>query len=320
MKVLRIVRSRQMERQVRTRSRLFSALAGRWFVWIGGVAIAIGGLLFVKYAYDNGLISPVMQIVLGIAAGLASSGLIPFVSSFACFAVCKTYDQLRMSVAYPGMNVKVVTSHGGISVGEDGASQQSIEDIALMVTLPHFIVAVPSDQYAASALIRQAAAIDAPVYIRTCRPKTPIVHAENGKFSFGKGVRLRKGKDVCLIANGLMVFEALQAAERLAREGILASVVDMHTIKPLDEELIVEEARLTGAIVTAEEHQIWGGLGAHTAQLVASRCPVPVQCVAIQDTYAESGHPDELLEKYGLTASHIHQAALKAVKQKKQGR
>jgi len=254
--------------------------------------------------------------MIGIAGGLASCGKIPFVSSFACFAACKGYDQLRMSVAYPGLAVNIVASHGGITVGEDGASQQSIEDVALMTSLPHFIVAIPSDEHCARALVRQCVEAKQPIYIRTCRPKAPIIHEESQKFQFGKGIRLREGNDISLVANGLLVAAALDAADSLAKQGIQASVVEIHTIKPLDKELLVEEAERTGAVVTAEEHQIWGGLGAHVAQLLSQHAPVPVEYVAIQDTYAESGQPAELLKKYHLDSESIVQAALRAIKRK----
>lgn len=254
--------------------------------------------------------------MVGIAAGLASQGKIPFLSSFACFLVNKGFEQLRMSVAFPGLNVKVVTSHGGISVGEDGASQQSIEDIALMCSLPFFKVMVPSDEYCARALVMEAVKIKGPVYIRTGRPKAPIVHHQETLFKIGKGVQLRNGTDVAIIANGLLVWEAMAAAEQLASQGIQASVIDLHTVKPLDEPLLISLARKTGAVVTAEEHQIWGGLGGAVSRFLATHEPTPVACVAIEDTYAESGKPDELLKKYGLTASHIIKAAQEVLKRK----
>ena len=254
--------------------------------------------------------------MVGVAAGLASSGKIPFVSSFACFLVCKSYDQLRMAVAFPELNVKVVTSHGGISVGEDGASQQSIEDIALMTSLPGFAVMVPSDAVQTKALVHEAARHVGPVYIRTGRPKTPVIYPEKTTFQIGKGVRLREGKDVTLIANGLLVFEALAASEQLKAEGIEAGVVDLHTVKPLDRKLLLEEAARTHAFVVCEEHQIWGGLGSAVARLVSEEQPVVMEFVAIQDTYSESGAPDQLMEKYGLTAPHIVKRAKRAVARK----
>lgn len=247
--------------------------------------------------------------MVGIAGGLAASGKIPFVSSFACFVVCKAYDQLRMSVAFPELNVKIVASHGGISVGEDGASQQAIEDFALMTSLPGFVVMNPADAFAAKALVREAAKRKGPVYIRTGRPKAPLIHNEKTRFEIGKGIRLREGKDVTLIANGLLVFEALLAEEKLRLEGIEASVIDLHTVKPLDRDLLVEEAQRTHAFVVCEEHQIWGGLGSAVARLISQESLIPIEFVAIQDTYAESGKPEELFQKYGLTASHIISAA-----------
>ncbi len=254
--------------------------------------------------------------MVGMAGGLASSGKVPFISSFSCFLTCKGYDQLRMAVALPHLNVKVVTSHGGISVGEDGSSQQSIEDVALATSLPGFTVILPSDEFATRALVTAAAEMKGPVYIRTGRPKAPIVYDPSSAFKVGKGILLRKGADITLVANGLLVFEALSAAEQLGQEGVSAAVVDMHTVKPIDAELIQAQAQATGAIVTAEEHQIWGGLGSAVAKVVAERCPVPMEFVAIQDTYAESGKPDELLAKYGLTARNIVEAARRVLKRK----
>ena len=247
--------------------------------------------------------------MVGISAGLAASGKIPFVSSFACFVVCKSYDQLRMSVAFPELNVKIVASHGGISVGEDGASQQSIEDFSLMTSLPGFVVMNPSDAIQTKALVREAAKHKGPVYMRTGRPKAPVIYSPSTRFEIGKGIRLREGKDLTLVASGLLVWEALVAEEKLRAEGIEASVVDIYTIKPLDRELLLEEARKTHAFVVCEEHQIWGGLGSAVARVISQECPVPIEYVAIQDTYSESGKPEELFQKYGLTAGHIVEAA-----------
>jgi len=252
----------------------------------------------------------------GIAAGLASCGKIPFISSFACFLMCKSYDQLRMGVAFPGLGVKVVTSHGGISVGEDGASQQSVEDFALACTLPNFTVMVPSDEFAAKALVKKAATHPGPVYIRTGRSKAPILYSANTEFTIGRGIRLREGTDVSLIATGLLVFEALEAAEKLAAKGIQASVIDMHTLKPLDRALLNFEAEKTGAFVVAEEHLIWGGLGSAVSQCASQFRPIPIEFVGLDDTYAESGKPEELFEKYGLTSRHICEAAERAVARK----
>ena len=254
--------------------------------------------------------------LVGIASGLASCGKIPFISSFACFLMCKGYEQLRMGVAFPGLNVKVVTSHGGISVGEDGASQQSVEDFALACTLAHFVVMVPADEFATRALVKQAAYHAGPVYVRTGRSKAPLIYDEKSSFQMGKGIRLRSGKDVTLVATGLMVFEALQAADLLKEKGIDASVIDTHTLKPLDRELLLEEAGRTRAFVVAEEHLMWGGLGSAVCQLVSQHFPIPVECVGLDDTYAESGKPEELFEKYGLTFKHIARAAERAVSHK----
>ncbi len=251
--------------------------------------------------------------LVGVASGLAACGKIPYISSFACFLICKGFDQLRMGVAFSELDVKVVASHGGISVGEDGASQMSIEDIALTTTLPGFAVMNPSDEFCARALVLESATRKGPVFIRTGRPKAPIVHTPETKFKIGKGILLREGKDMTLVANGLLVFEALEAAEELAKQGISASVIDMHTVKPLDEELLLKEAQKTGHMVVAEEHQIWGGLGSAVATFLSKKSPCKMEFVAIQDTFAESGQPDELLVKYGLTSPAILQAAKRSL-------
>lgn len=256
------------------------------------------------------------QNMAGMAGGLAASGMIPVIASFACFLTCKGYDQLRMAVAYPRLNVKVVGSHGGISVGEDGVSQQSIEDVALMSTLPGFTVCVPSDEHAARALTAAAIEHVGPVYLRTCRPKAPIVHTAGTVFQLGKGIVLRQGGDVALVANGLLVWEALAAAETLAAKGIQATVVDLHTAKPLDLALLTEVAATTRAMVVAEEHQLWGGVGSAVARALGQSRPIPLEFVAMQDTYAESGKPDELLDRYGLTARHIVLAAERVLTRK----
>lgn len=251
--------------------------------------------------------------LVGIASGLASCGKIPFISSFACFLMCKGFEQLRVGVSFSELNVKVVTSHSGISVGEDGASQQSVEDLALALSLPHFTVMCPSDEFATLSLVKQAARLKGPVYLRTGRSKAPLVYDEKSVFQAGKGILLRSGKDVTLIGTGLLVFECLQAAEILKEKGIDASVVDIHTLKPVDRGLLLSEARKTRAFVTAEEHLILGGLGSVVSQVVSQEFPVPIEFVGIKDTYAESGKPDELLEKYGLTAKHVAEAAQKAI-------
>jgi transketolase len=250
------------------------------------------------------------------AAGLASCGKIPFASSFASFLLCKGFDQLRMSVANPHLNVKVVGSHGGISIGEDGASQQSVEDIALACALPGFVVLVPSDEVATRALVRLAADYVGPVYIRTGRPKAPIIYSEVTPFAIGKANLVRPGGDVTVIADGLLVWAALEAAEICEGRGISVRVIDMHTVKPIDADAIAGAARDTGAIVTAEEHLLSGGLGSAVARVVTEQCPVPMCFVGLQDTYAESGTPEQLMEKYGLTAPHIVKAVEEVLRKK----
>ncbi|MGH7576915.1 MAG: transketolase family protein [Longimicrobiales bacterium] len=248
--------------------------------------------------------------MVGMAGGLASCGRVPFISSFACFVILKGFDQLRMAVSYPRLNVKVAGSHGGISPGADGASQQSVEDIALACSLPGFVVCVPSDEHQMRAAVRAAYEHHGPVYIRSGRPKAPLVYdATPSNFRFGKATRLRDGSDVTLIANGLMVAAALVAHDILAEDGISARVVDMATVKPLDEDEVRDAAIETGAIVVAEEHLVHGGLGARVAQAAARLHPVPIEFVGLDDTYAESGEPDALLRKYGLTAGDVAAAA-----------
>jgi transketolase len=254
--------------------------------------------------------------MIGTAAGLATCGKIPFASTFAVFATCRTFDQLRMSVAYPRLNVKVVATHGGISVGEDGASHHAIEDVALACALPNFTVLVVADAVETREAVRAVAEHVGPVYLRLSRPAVPAVYHEGCDFTIGKAIRLRDGKDATIVANGLMLSRALEAAEALSEEGISTRVLDMHTVKPLDTEAIREAAADTGAIVTAEEHLLHGGLGSVVAQTVAELRPVPLRFVAIRDQYARSGKPDELLEMYGLTSRDIASAVREVLKEK----
>ena len=224
----------------------------------------------------------------------------------ACLVLLNGFDQLRRAVAFPRLNVKVVGSHGGISPGEDGASQQSVEDVALACSLPDFVVCVPSDEHQTRAAVEAAYRHDGPVYIRTGRPKAPLVYESVPQdFEFGRAAVIREGTDATIIANGLMVGAAIVAHERLRQEGIHVRVLDMATVKPLDEEAVQRAAEETGAIVTAEEHLVHGGLGARVAQAVCRTRPVPMEFVGLDDTYAESGDPAALLEKYGLTADDI---------------
>ena len=254
--------------------------------------------------------------MIGTAAGLASCGKIPFASTFAVFATCRTFDQLRMSVAYPNLNVKVVATHGGISVVEDGASHHAIEDIALTCALPNFTVIVVADATETEQAIRAAAEHRGPTYVRLTRPSVPIVYRESCNFVIGKAIRLREGKDATIVANGLMLSRALEAARLLATEGISTRVLDMHTVKPLDKQAVQEAAADTGAIVTAEEHLLHGGLGSVVAQTVVEHRAVPMRFVAIRDHYARSGKPKELLELYGLTSQAIADAVRQVVSEK----
>ena len=256
------------------------------------------------------------QNLLGTAAGFAAAGKIPFASSFAVFAVGRAYDQIRNSIAYPNLNVKIAATHAGLTVGEDGGSHQMLEDIALMRAVPNMTVIVPADGVETKQVVMAAAEHQGPVYIRLGRPKVPVLLGDDYKFEIGKGVVLKEGTDVTLIGTGIMVSKAMEAAELLAADGISAAVVNISTIKPLDNALITEMAQKTGAVVTAEEHNIYGGLGSAVAEVLVETCPVPMARVGVEDKFGESGLPDELLEKYGLTEANIA-AKAKAVIAKK---
>jgi transketolase len=252
--------------------------------------------------------------LVGIAAGLASSGKTSLIASFAAFITCNAFDQLRMSVAYPGLNVKVVGSHAGISIGEDGASQMGIEDVALACALPGFVVIVPADDESTKAATAAMLEYKGPVYLRVGRPDVPKVYTSGSvPFAIGKANQLRDGADVTIIANGLMVAPSLDAAEALAGTGIKARVLDMHTVKPLDRAALANAARETGALVVAEEHLAHGGLGSVVAMAIAESHPVPIRYVNLGDEFGESGPPDALLEKYGLTAANVGAAAKAAI-------
>jgi transketolase len=254
--------------------------------------------------------------MVGLAAGLALSGKIPFAASFSCFIVNKGFEQLRVVVAYPNVNVKIVGTHSGISIGEDGPSQMSVEDLSLACSLPGFTVLSPADEVAMKALMHAAAAHVGPVFLRAGRLKVPVIYAPEQKFEIGKAIEVLGGSDLTIVATGLMVAEAIRAQEHLETEGISARVVDMHTIKPLDKETLRRAAVETGAIVVAEEHLVDGGLGVRVAQAVAEMHPCPMEFVGIQDTYAESGPPEQLLEKYGLVARDVIAAAYRVVRRK----
>jgi transketolase len=255
--------------------------------------------------------------MVGVGAGLASAGKIPFVSSFSVFAINKGFEQLRVCVAFPRLNVKVVGTHSGISIGEDGPSQMSVEETGLACSLVGFVVINPADEAATKALVRAAAAYVGPVFIRTGRPKAPIIYDAGQKFEIGKAIQVIEGSDVTVIANGLLLAEAIRAAETLDAEGVSVRVVDMHTVKPLDREAVRRAAVETGAIVVAEEHLVDGGLGVRVAQAVAESQPCPMEFVGIRDTYAESGQPAELMDKYGLVARDVAAAIRKVVARKR---
>jgi len=256
--------------------------------------------------------------LVGIAAGLAASGKTSVIASFAAFIMCNAYDQLRMSVAYPGLNVKVVGSHAGISIGEDGASQMGIEDVALACALPGFVVIVPADDLSTQAATAAMLQYNGPVYLRVGRPEVPRVYAGNtAPFEIGKANLLRDGSDLTIVADGLMVAPALDAAETLAGAGITARVLDMHTVKPLDRGALEAAARETGALVVAEEHLAHGGLGSVVAMTLAESHPIPIRFVNLGDQFGESGAPEALLAKYGLTAANVALAARAVIAAKK---
>ncbi len=245
--------------------------------------------------------------MMGIAAGLAATGKIPFASSFAMFAAGRAFEQVRNSIAYPKLNVKIGATHAGISVGEDGATHQCNEDIALMRTIPGMVVINPSDDVEAKAAVRAAIEHEGPVYLRFGRLAVPVINEKpDYKFELGKGVVLREGGDVTIIATGLPVSECLAAADKLAADGIEAKVINIHTIKPLDEELVLAAAKETGKVVTVEEHSVIGGLGSAVCDVLSEKCPTKVMKIGINDTFGESGPAVELVKKYGLDADSIY--------------
>jgi len=252
--------------------------------------------------------------MVGVAAGLASSGKQAWLASFATFVMSNAFDQLRMSVAFPNLDVKVVGTHAGISIGEDGPSQMGIEDVSLACSLPNFTVVIPSDEVSTEKAVQALGAMKTPAFLRAGRPNVPILYDDTLDFQLGKAIQLRDGKDATIIAYGLMVPAALEAAEALAGQGLQVRVLDMHTVKPCDDAAILAAARETGRIIVAEEHLAHGGLGSIVAMSVARQHPVPMSFVNLGDTFAESGTPDGLLEKYGLTAGAIAKAVRELVK------
>jgi len=247
--------------------------------------------------------------MIGTAAGLAAAGKIPFASTFAIFAVGRAWEQVRQSVAYPKANVKIVATHSGVTVGEDGGSHQSVEDIAIMRAVPNMTVIVPADGVETALAIQAAAVFQGPVYVRLGRNKVQTIFDDSYRFAIGKGVQLRAGTDLTFIGTGLMTAQALLAADILQAEGVSARVIHIATIKPLDEELVLAAARETGAIVTAEEHSIIGGLGGAVAELLSEKCPVKLRRVGIKDRFGLSGKGDELLKYFGLLPENLVDAA-----------
>ena len=245
--------------------------------------------------------------MMGIAAGLSTCGFVPFASSFAMFAAGRAFEQVRNTIGYPHLNVKIGATHAGISVGEDGASHQCNEDIALMRTIPGMTIIVPSDDIEAKAAVKAAYAFEGPVYMRFGRLAVPVINDRpDYRFEIGKGILLREGSDLTIIATGLEVNSALEAAEKLAADGISAEVINIHTIKPLDEELVIRSASKTGKVVTVEEHNIIGGLGGAVAEVLSEKCPTKVHRIGVNDRFGESGPAVELLHKYGLDGEGVY--------------
>jgi transketolase len=251
-----------------------------------------------------------------VATGLSLVGKIPFYSTYGAFATCRCMDQIRISICYSNANVKICGAHGGISVGPDGATHQALEEIAMMRSLPNIKVIVPCDYWQSKRATMAAAYIDGPVFIRFGREAVPTLTDESTPFEFGKGVVLRDGGDVAIIACGVMVYEALVAAEVLGKQGVDCRVINLHTIKPIDRDLIIRAARECGAIVTAEEHQVYGGMGSAVAEVLVSHVPVPQEFVAVMDRFGQSGQPDELLRAFGLKSEDIVAAVKRVLKRK----
>lgn len=245
------------------------------------------------------------QSLMGTAAGLATAGKIPFASTFAMFATGRAFEIIRNSICYPKLNVKIAATHAGLTVGEDGATHQSVEDLSLMRSVPNMTVLCPADAVEAKKSVIKASQYEGPVYIRLGRSKVPVIFNEDYDFEIGKGVEIKAGKDITIIATGVMVSKALEASEVLEKEGISARVINMSTIKPIDEDIIIKAAKETKKIVTVEEHNIIGGLGSAVAEVVVENNPVPMKRVGVEDTFGESGVADDVLEKYGLTVENI---------------
>jgi transketolase len=256
--------------------------------------------------------------MMAVAAGMSTCGKIPFVSTFAMFAAGRAFEQIRNSICYPKLNVKICATHAGLTVGEDGASHQAIEDLSLMRSIPNMTVICPSDAVEAAAAIKAVAEYDGPCYVRLGRAAVNVINDENTyEFKIGKGVTLSEGMDVTIVATGIMVDVALVAKEELEKEGINARVINIHTLKPIDKDVLIKAAKETGAIVTVEEHNVIGGLGSAVSEVLCEEYPVPVIKVGVNDTFGESGTPDQLLEKYGLTSANVVEKVKKAISLKK---
>jgi transketolase len=256
------------------------------------------------------------QNLMGTAAGLAASGKIVFASTFAIFATGRAFEQIRNSIAYPKLNVKIAASHAGLTVGADGASHQAIVDMSIMRSLPNMTVIAPADGVEAEKAVSAVAQYEGPVYLRLGRSAVPVIYGEEHEFKIGKASQLREGHDATIIVCGIMVAESLQAAEELAKEGLAVRVINMATIKPLDQDAVLRAAKETGAIVTAEEHSIIGGLGSAVAEVLVENVPVPMERVGVKDVFGESGEPEELLAKYGLKAKDIKEAVYRVLQRK----
>lgn len=256
------------------------------------------------------------QNLMGTAAGLAAAGKIVFASTFAIFATGRAFEQIRNSIAYPRLNVKIAASHAGLTVGADGASHQALVDMSIMRSLPNMTVIAPADVVEAEKAVSAVAEYEGPVYLRLGRAAVPVIYDENHKFQIGKASQLREGHEATIIACGIMVPESLQAAAELAEEGIIVRVINMATLKPLDQEMVLRAAKETGAIVTAEEHSIIGGLGSAVAEVLVENYPVPMERVGVKDVFGESGEPEQLLKKYGLTVQEIKEAVYRVLPRK----
>lgn len=256
------------------------------------------------------------QDMVGTAAGLALGGMLPFAATYGVFLAGRAWDQIRTTVCYNNLNVKLAGAHAGISVGPDGATHQALEDVAIMRVLPHMTVVVPCDAEETRKATLAIAAKEGPCYIRFGREGVPVVTDASTPFELGKARTCREGKDVAIIANGAMVYEAMEAAKELAKEGIEALVINLHTVKPLDVDAVCAAAEKTGCIVTAEEHQVHGGMGSAVAEVLGAHCPVPIEMVAVKDSFGESGQPQELMDAYGLNAAHVIAAVKNVIARK----